>query len=231
MKIKKVKYPTDLCKIDKYKDNIISLFGISKSFSLAGIRVGFALGNKYIIQDMRDNLFLQMDSVSIISQLALISVFNNNKKRVKYRNKYLDELKVKYLENLDIIKYFICGSNYVSKKSKKRIEKRLTKEEIELYKNGIELVSIYKNLIPESGFFILLDFTKMKGKRINDKKINNDIDLVIELYKKEKIKFLPGSSFGLNDEEQIIGRITFSKPWDILFDDMKTLAKILINIK
>lgn len=220
-----------LATFTKYKDNIVSLFGISKSYSLAGIRVGFALGNKYIIQDMRDNLFLQMDSVSIISQIALASILNNDKKRVEYRNKYLDKIKIKYLENLDIIKYFICGSNCVSKKSKKKIEKRLTKEEIKIYKDGLKLISIYNDLIPESGFFVLLDFTKIKGKQINNKEINNDVDLIIELYKKEKIKFLPGSSFGWNNNSQIIGRITFSKPWNILFDDMKTLTKILMDVK
>ena len=91
-------------------------------------------------------------------------------------------------------------------------------------------VSIYHNLIPESGFFILLDFTKIKGKSINDKVINNDIDLIIELYKKDKIKFLPGSSFRWNNKDDIIGRITFSLDVKTLINNMKALSKIINNI-
>jgi len=220
-----------LATFSEFKDNVVSLFGISKSYSLASLRSGFMVGNKYIIQDMRDNIFIQMDSISILSQISLASVFNNDIDRVKYRNKFLKEIKIKYLENLDIVKFFIEGTSNVSKKVLNRIKKKLSNEEFEYYKDGIKDISIYNNLIPETGFFILIDFTKIRGKKINKKIINNDVDLIIELFKKEKIKFLPGSSFGWNNDEQIIGRITFSKEWDTLFEDMKVLSDILKKIR
>ncbi len=214
-----------LATFSEFKDNVISLFGISKSYSLAALRTGFMVGNKYIIQDIRDNIFLQMDSISMISQISLASVFNNDKERVVYRNKYLKDIKKEYLKNLDIIKFFINGYKDCDNKILKRIKAKLSKEEYNYYKDGIDTISIY--MIPESGFFILLDFTKIKGRKINGNKINNDIDLIKELYKKEKIKFLPGNSFGWNNKDQIIGRITFSKPWDELFEDMKLLINII----
>ena len=181
----KIAYP--LATLTKYRDNIVTLMGISKSYSLAGIRAGFIFGNKYIIQDLRDNIFVNMDSISMLTQISLASVFNNENKRTKYRNKFLKNIRKKYLYNLDIIKYFIEGNNTISNTSRKKIEKQLTKEEIEIYKDGIDNVSIYNNLIPESGFFILIDFTKLKGKKINTKIINNDIDFLLEIYKKDFI--------------------------------------------
>lgn len=219
-----------LATFSEFKDNIISLFGISKSYSLASLRAGFITGNKYIIQDIRDNIFLQMDSISMLSQISLASVFNNDKNRVKYREKFLSDIKNKYLDNLDIIKFFIDGQNNISKKSIRRIKRKLGKDFIN-YKDGIKNVSIYHNLIPESGFFILIDFTKLKGKKLNNKIIKNDIDLIIELFKLEKIKFLPGSSFGWNNDNDIIGRITFSKDYDDLFEDMRVLTDIIKNIR
>ena len=219
-----------LATMSKYKDNIITLMGISKSYSLAGIRAGVVFGNKYIIQDLRDNIFVNMDSVSLITQVAIASIFNNDKKRVKYRNKFLKGIKKKYQYNLDIIRYFIEGAQNISNRSKRKIEKKLSKEEISKYENGMKYVTIYNNLIPASGFFILIDFTKIKGKKISIKKINNDIDLVLELYKKDKIKFLPGSSFCWNNKEQLIGRFTFSKPSNELIDTMKALSNVINNL-
>ena len=92
-------------------------------------------------------------------------------------------------------------------------------------------VTFYHNLIPDSGFFAILDFTGIKGAKINNKKIKNDKDLIIELYKKDKIKFLPGSSFGWNNSNEIIGRITFSKEPDELIENMASLARIMNSIK
>ncbi len=225
---KNIAFP--LSTLTEYKDNIITLMGISKSFSLAGIRSGFIFGNKYIIQDLRDNIFVNMDSTSIISQIALASIFNSDERRVKYRNKFLKKIKQKYLFNLDIIKYFINGSKDISYKNRKKIEKMLTMKEIQKYKGGTNNISIYNELIPESGFFILLDFTKIKGKKIDLNPIRNDRDLIMELYKKDKIKFLPGSSFCWNNEEQLVGRITFSKPSKSLIEDMKALVNIVSEL-
>ena len=220
-----------LATFNKYKDNIVTLFGISKSYSLAGIRAGFVLGNQFIIQDMRDNIFLQMDSISMLSQIALASVFNSRKNRSNYRKKYLKKIHKKYLYNLDIIKYFIDGRKVISKESRKRIESKLNKNEIIKYGKGLPNITIYHNLIPEAGFFVLIDFTALKGKRIGDKKIKDDIDLIMQLYKKDKIKFLPGCSFAWNNENELIGRITFSKESGILIDNMKSLANIIHEVK
>ena len=224
-------YAVPMSSFHEFRDNIVSLFGISKSYSLSGARAGFILGNKYIIEDIRDNIFVSQDSISILSQIAIASVFNNCKKRVKYRNKFLNNLDKKYLYNLDIIKYFVMGRDFISKKHRKSIEKRLSKDNIEKYGCGMKNVSFYHDMIPVSGFFAILNFTDIKGKKINGEPINNDKDLIIQLYKNHKIKFLPGSSFGWQNKDEIIGRITFSKSPKDLIEGMTLLSKVMNDIK
>ena len=105
------------------------------------------------------------------------------------------------------------------------------KKKIKTNENGMKNVSIYHNLIPESGFFILLDFTALKGYKVKDWIINDDIDLLLALYKYYKIKFLPGSSFAWNNKNDIIGRITFSSSFENLIEDMKHLQDAINSIK
>lgn len=213
----------------EYKDNIISIFGISKSYSLPAIRSGFIVANKYFIQDIRDKIFLELDSISMLSQIAISSIYNDNRQRVRYRNKFLNKINQKYLFNLEIIKFFIYGEEKVSYKVKKFIKKHINKSDYTLVKHGMKNVSLYHDILPVSGFFALVDFTKIKGLRINNIIIKNDKDLIIELYKKSKIKFLPGSSFGWQNKNDIIGRITFSKESKLLAKDMCILSKIINN--
>ena len=96
-----------------------------------------------------------------------------------------------------------------------------------IVKQGMKNVSLYHDILPVSGFFALIDFTKIKGLRINNKIIKNDKDLIIELYKKSKVKFLHGTSFGWQNKKDIIGRITFSKESKLLVKDMCLLSKII----
>lgn len=222
-------FPLPMATFEEYKDNVVSLFGVSKAYSLAGVRAGFIVGNKYLIQSIRDEIFLQMDSISLISQLSLASVYDI--KRNKYRNKFLNSIKKEYKQNLEVVKYFVYGEKSVSSKVSKKINKVMKRKKIKTNENGMKNVSIYHNLIPESGFFILLDFTALKGYKVKDWIINDDIDLLLALYKYYKIKFLPGSSFAWNNKNEIIGRITFSSSFENLIEDMKHLQDAINSIK
>lgn len=221
--------PMGIC--EEFQNNIISLFGLSKSYSLSALRTGFIVANEYIIQDIRDNLFLELDSISMINQISLASVFNSQKKRTRYREKFLKKINEKYMFNLEIVKYFIIGEKNVSRKTKRYIESKMTKENLNMCKNGIKNVNFYHDFLPESGFFALIDFTKLKGKKIDGSIIYSDRDLIISLFKKSKIKFLPGSSFGWQNDNEIIGRITFSQEPTILIKNLSLLSKIINEVQ
>ena len=62
--------------------------------------------------------------------------------------------------------------NIFQNKIKKDIYKYEKDEDIrKMLLEGIPNVSIRKNTEPESGFFAVMDFTKLKGKKYNDKVI------------------------------------------------------------
>ena len=102
-------------------DNTISLFGLSKSFGLAGARAGFIVANEIVIRAVRNLIFHQMDSVSTIQARMLSEVFSTKKKRRVCCQKYFKELIERYKFKLDILKCFVNGIDSTNKKSRKRI--------------------------------------------------------------------------------------------------------------
>lgn len=214
--------------INKYFDNTISLFGLSKSYGLARTRSGFIVANEVVIRLLRDNLFYIMDSQSVLQSSLLAGAFNNSEKRYKeyskYFNKLIDNYKfncyltISLFEGIDSIKDTIYY-NKIYKLLKKEIN-----DEAEL-KYILEGIPYSKVVIrPESGFFLLVDFTGLKKKGI----IKSEKDLLEYIYKTCGVKFLVGQSFSWPNKNEIIIRITYS------FDAItliKALTKMNISIR
>ena len=211
--------------IPKSFDNTISLFGLSKSYGLANTRAGIIVANDAVIRLIRDNLFYIMDSAPYIQSLLLASTYNNTKKRKRHYNKYfkkvIDIYKYKCsltiamfegIESVKDTKYYQKIKNTINKYLK-------NKEDYLLALKGIPLTKI--KIIPQSGFFIIIDFTKVKDYS----SINNEQDLLEYLYKKCNVKFLVGQSFSWPNEKEIIVRITYS-----LSDEELVKAFFKINI-
>lgn len=76
--------------------------------------------------------------------------------------------------------------------------------------NGIPNVDLITYDLPDSGFFALLDFSKMKNKYYYSHKISNDEELSRFFYCDNNIKFLTGSSIGWPNKGQLVGRVTFA---------------------
>ena len=89
---------------------------------------------------------------------------------------------------------------------------------------GIPNVSIRKNTEPESGFFAVMDFTKLKGKKYENKVIENDCDMLEYFYIKGKIVYIMGMSVSWPNEDEIIGRINFALTKKALINNMKILT-------
>lgn len=83
------------------------------------------------------------------------------------------------------------------------------------------MVEFPTNLIPESGFFTLLDFSKLKGKKYNGNVIRNDNDLFKFLFNEARTKVITGNAIMWPYNELII-RITFS------IDDKKIVSALLL---
>lgn len=211
-------------------DNIISLFGISKSYGLAGIRGGVILANDYIIKLVQDKIFQTMDSISILTSAAIAGTYNgNNQREIEYNNyfsKVIDEYKYKY----QLFKSLIKGIDIIGdQKNRKRIYHDIkknckSKKKFEKIIKGSAMISLVDNLEVESGFFALLDLTKIKGKKYKDYVINNEIDLFKYIYTEGRTKVICGQGMVWPKQEELIIRVTFAIDNDLL---IKTIISII----
>lgn len=187
--------------------NTISLFGLSKSYGLASLRAGFIVADEVIIREVINRIFREMDAVPAIIGEALVGAFKENSKEY---NDYFNPLREKYEYNFNLFKSLIDGIDECDKKYKEKV-----KEEIIKYchdydiENGIEDIKIKIN--PKAGFFTIVDFTKLKGKKYNGKIIETEEDLLMFFYKTVYLRFLIGKSFAWPNKNELVGRFTFAK--------------------
>lgn len=195
--------------------NTISLFGLSKSYGLASLRAGFVVADEVIIRQIINRIFQQMDAVPAIIGEALKGTFNSSKSRNKAYNKYFNKLNKEYLYRYNLLKSLVMGLSSINDtKLKQKIKKQVTKinkEGLLLLENGIDGVNIIKDLEPEAGFFVILDFTSLKNKRYNGRLIKTEEDLVTIFYSEIKLRFIMGKSIAWPNKNDLIGRFTYAK--------------------
>ncbi len=197
--------------------NTISLFGLSKSYGLASFRAGFIVADEVIIREIINKIFQQMDAVPVIIGEALKGSFNVTSKRNKKYNKYFNKLNSKYVYRYQLLKALVMGIGSIKKEYRKSIYKdvrNINSKGIDILNNGINGVNIINGLEPEAGFFVILDFTGLKGKKYNNEIINTEEDLVRIFYKTIHLRFIMGKSIAWPDDNMLIGRFTFAKDID-----------------
>lgn len=196
--------------------NTITLLGLSKSYGLAGIRAGMVVADEVIIRGIRNRMFQQMDSPPIIQGAALAGAYNATEERKIEYNKYFDEVITEYKYRYNLLKAMVDGINSIKdNKTRKMIEKEIRKEikdenEIKLTLEGIPNVGFVNKTEPESGFFAVLDFTKLKGKKYKEYTITNEIELLKFYYKYLRVKFFVGESISWPNKEQLVARVTYA---------------------
>ena len=191
--------------------NTISLFGLSKSYGLASLRAGFVVADEIIIREVINRTFQEMDSSPDIVGRALQGAFNVSVKRDTVYKEYFDELRNKYIYKYNLLKALVKGIDSVEDSLKDKIYncvKYVLKDETDTILKGLPYVDFPENLEIESGFFALLDFTKLKGMKYEGEVINTERDLLKFFYKTCRIRFLVGQSISWPYEDDLIGRVT-----------------------
>lgn len=196
-------------------DNTITMFGLSKSYGLAGIRAGLVIANDAIIRGIRNCIFQQMDSPPLLQASAIAGAFNVSKERERIYKKYFRKLNNIYLYRFNLLRALIEGIQSVENKYHNRIKKDIKKIIKDKKKTndlllGIPNVKFLKGVSVKAGFFVLIDFTELKGKSFEKYIINTESDLLKYLYQYGRIKFIIGQSIGWPKKEQIIGRFTYA---------------------
>lgn len=207
--------------------NTISLFGLSKSYSMASLRAGFVVADEIIIREIINKTFQEMDSIPDIIGKALGGAFNATSERYEAYNSYFDELRELYLYKFNLLKSLVSGIDTVDIKFKDRILGNVTQilgaSDAKKVLSGIPMVDFPENLEPESGFFAILDFTKIKGMKYKGKAIRTEEDLLKFFYATSRTRFLVGQSISWPYADELVGRVSFA------LEDEK-LIKAIFNI-
>ncbi len=234
-----------MAKDSDFFDNTISLMGLSKCYGYASARAGFVVANEKIISLIRDKIFQQMDSIPVLQCAMLAGAFNPTAKRYKEYNRYFSKLNSEYeyryfllksiidgYDSLENVKPVTMSKEHLMRKVKKDIYKYASSYKMadEILK-GIKNIEILEGIDVKGGFFALLDYSKLKGKKDNKGNIiNNDIELFKYLAYEAGIKVIMGSSIGF-DSNDLVMRVTFAlDKKDIVeyFEKMKIYIEKLI---
>lgn len=212
--------------------NTISLFGLSKSYGLASLRAGFVVADEIIIRELINRIFQGMDSAPDIVGQALAGAYNTTEERNIVYKEYFEELRHIYKLKFNLLLSLVEGIDAVDIKYKSLILEELKKtnlsqEEIDQLLKGMPFVSIPNNLIPEAGFFAILDFTKVKGMKYKGSIINTERDLLKFFYKTCRIRFLVGQSISWPKKDELIGRITYALDNDLIISSLKMMHEAL----
>ena len=205
-------YPLAL--MPEYFNSVITMTGLSKSYGLAGLRAGLVVANEAIISKIRDLIFQDMDSLSLIQSGVLTYCLSHNS--TKKAQKYFNKVTRAYKTNLEIIKLFINGlkkldfNQHINKKAIKIINKNLSQKDVKIFLDTSLNLKFAGDIVPQSGFFALIDFSSLKGKKFNNVTINNEDDLLYYIFDNTAVKFITGQSMAWPYKEELIARITYS---------------------
>ena len=215
--------------------NTISLFGLSKSYGLASLRAGFVVADEIIIREIINRIFQEMDSSPDIVGRALAGAFNTSEKRKLIYNEYFEELRELYKYKYNLLKALVKGIKSIKDKKYKEIIttkiKEILKDEADEILEGLPYVDFPKNLEIESGFFVLLDFTQIKGMKYKSNMITTEIDLLNFFYKTCRTRFLIGQSISWPYKDELVGRLTTALPDEKIIVSLKNMHKALKKLE
>ena len=196
--------------------NTISLFGLSKSYGMASLRAGFVVADEVIIRELINRIFQGMDSSPDIVGRALAGAFNVRPERDAIYQDYFSKLRTIYQEKYQLLKALVEGIDTISNVSmKKKIQEKISNQIsdpvlLEQTLEGLPYTKFPDNLEPESGFFAILDFTKVRGMKYKNMIINTERDLLTFFYRTYRTRFLVGQSISWPYPNELVGRVTFA---------------------
>jgi len=200
---------------DEHFENTISLFGLSKAFGAASYRTGAIVASEYVIRAIRSKVFRDMLGTPRFQSEAIAAAYNASGLRYRQYERYMKPIIKEYIYRYNLIKAFVTGIESVDVEYHRRIRRDIKKYipdtgDREIVLKGMTDVCIAEKTEPESGFFCLIDLTKLKGKRYEDFTIQSEKDILKYLYNKTKSKFILGQSMGWPYQDEIIIRVSFS---------------------
>ena len=207
-----------VCSLKGHFKNTITLYSLSKSYGLAGIRSGLVIADEVISSLVRDNIFQASDSLYLLQSSAMSAVFPLDKKQERERERYFASITKKYRERYIFVKAIVLGIHRLRREELILLNKVIKNNGVAIniakMMTGIRDVDIV--LDPESGFFALLDLSRILGKTYKGFKIVDDKTLLQFLYTSGNIKVLTGKAFFWANRSQLVARTTVALGYEDL---------------
>lgn len=213
--------------------NTISLFGLSKGYGMASLRAGFIVADEIIIREVINRIFQEMDSAPDIVGRALVGAFNPTPERKKVYDEYFGELRKIYQKKYMLLKALVDGIKSVNDEElsleiENKVKDVLGDDAlVTQVLKGLPHTSFPEGLEVESGFFAILDFTKVRGMKYKDQTINSEKDLLTFFYKTGRTRFLVGQSISWPYEDEMVARVSFALEDDEIISALANINKSL----
>lgn len=174
-----------IAQIDQLKDRVLTMNGVSKTYSMTGWRIGYAAGPKDIIKAIAKIQSQSTTNPSSISQAAAVEALNGNQDFIKVRNKSFQERRDFVVKELNAIDGIEClnpeGAFYVFPKCKNLIGKKDSngnqiKNDTDFVQSLLEhagVAVVQGSAFGLEGFFRISYATSMANLKIALKKISN----------------------------------------------------------
>lgn len=220
-----------MASMPKYFNNTISLFGLSKAYNLAGIRAAVILAPIPVANIIINELHNTMDSMPVLQVAATAGAFNGTNRRYKEWRRYLTPILAEYQYRYQLLRALTYGLNTIKdSKLRAKISRDIQKYGKKEYQN---LCAGCKNQItikvePQSGFFVVFDFTPLKGKTTpSGKVIANENDLLDFVFAHGGLKYLMGGNIFWPNPDELVGRISFGISRENIVKNMIILNKVV----
>lgn len=218
-----------ICSLDGHFDNTITLYTLSKAYGLAGLRSGMVVANEIVTSLIRDIIFQVSDSFSIVQSAAMGAVFKTDINSSNDREKYFNYITSQYYERYIFVKALVAGFTSLEKQEAILITDIIAINNINIDKNkemkGINNINII--IEPQSGFFVLLDLSKLIGKSYKGFKVIDDKTLLQFLYTSGNIKVLTGNAFCWINNKQLVIRATTALDYLELIEGFSRLKLVI----
>ncbi|PHX89175.1 MAG: aspartate aminotransferase [Pelagibacteraceae bacterium] len=174
-----------IAQIDQLKDRVLTMNGVSKTYSMTGWRIGYAAGPKEIVKAIAKIQSQSTTNPSSISQAAAVEALNGNQDFIKVRNKSFQERRdfvVKELNAIDGIEclnpqgaFYVFPSckNLIGKKDSSGIQLKNDTDFVQSLLEHTGVAVVQGSAFGLEGFFRISYATSMENLKIALKKISN----------------------------------------------------------
>lgn len=227
-----------LASLPEYFNNTISLFGLSKAYELASFRAAVVVAPVAVAEILAREIHDTIDSMPVLQVAAVAGAFNGSGRRYREYRRYMKKIIKEYKFRYQLMYALVYGvekvkSGRVRRKVIRVVRKYVKdKEDLRLVLAGCKGLKIRKGTEPESGFFVVFDFTDLKGKVTPEGvMIKTEQDLLEHFFVNGGVTYLMGGNICWPYPEEMVGRISFGVSRKAIVENMLMMNKAIRRLK